>query len=215
MHLIRTAEHPGPGPIWAIGGPRLLDAAGVRLVEALTLALLEADCRLAVGCATGADAAVLQAAEQAGRAARLAVYSAFGPVPACTGAAAALAPGTCRWSAPAAVALAERAGARVHPWAGGGREVPPAARLARRTKAVAEAATAGALVLLHPRSRGALLLAAESARRGLPVLALPVGCQVDALPPAAPGGSWATAGCCAGIALPGVLRWRGAQAALL
>jgi hypothetical protein len=220
MHLA-SAERPAPAlpaaaaPVWAIGGPRRLNREAIRLAEAAALALLDSGARLAVGCCTGTDAAVLMAAVQAGLADRLLVWSAFGPVPACTGAAAALAPGTCRWSAPAAVALAAADGARVQPWAGGTAEVPLSARLHRRTLAVAGGATGGVLVLLAPRSTGALLLARTAAHR-LPVLALPVGCTAAALPPLAAGGAWGEpARGTAPLALPDARCWCPAQPALL
>ncbi len=93
---------------------------------------------------------------RAGAGERLLVCCAFGPLPQHRASAP---PGTCRWSGVAAVRRAAAAGATVRPWAGGGPEVPLAARLHRRTVAVAASATAGTAVLLHPRSRGALLLA--------------------------------------------------------
>lgn len=201
-----------PVPRWAIGGARRLSAEGVRLAERAALALLEDGARLAVGCCTGTDAAVLHAAAVAEVAERLLVCCAFGRVGECTGAAAALTPGTCRWSAPAAVALAEAAGAEVRAWCGGGARVPLAARLHRRTLAVAAAASAGALVLLPPRSGGTLLLARSVAARGLPVLALPWRCKPAALPALDDTGRWSTAG--AGP-VPGALRWEPAQVALL
>jgi hypothetical protein len=215
MHLIHSTDTPSPVHTWAIGGARKLNTAGVRLAESVALALLDGGARLACGCATGADAAVLHVALQAQMASRLSVWTAFGPASTGPGGAAALTPGTWRWSAPAAVALAGQAGAQVHPWAGGGAEVPLQARLARRTRAVAGAATKGAVVLLHPRSAGALLLAREAARRGLPVLALPIGCDPEALPALDGSGAWEPACWCRGVTLPGAVRWRAAQAALL
>jgi len=149
--------------VWALAGPRQLNADGLRLVGATTLALLEGGARLAVGCCTGADAAAVHAAVQVGYAQRLTIWCAFGE---CRRDAPARTPGTCRWSAPAMVACAAAAGAQVRAWAGGGAEVPLAARLARRTRAVAGAATAGALVWLPRQSHGTLLLA-RCALRGV------------------------------------------------
>ena len=96
-------------------------------------------------------------------------------------------------------------------WAGGGAEVPLAARLARRTRAVAGAATAGALVWLPRQSQGTLLLARCAVAR-VPVLALPLGCGGEQLPPLDGTGHWAPA---TQTLLPGAWRWRAAQAALL
>lgn len=191
MHPATAIDRPAPAPVWAIGGPRRLDAAGARRAAAAARELLDHGAALVCGCATGADAAVIRAAA-CRDAARLRVLSAFGPVSAAPSAAAA-APGAWSGSAVRAVRLAGEAGAAVAPWAGGGPALPLAARLSRRTGAVAAAATAGALVLLHPRSRGALLLARSVARRGLPVVALPVGCAAADLPALDGTGPWAPA----------------------
>ena len=102
MHIIKSTQEPRPAGTWAIGGPRQLDPAGVRITEAATLALLAAGQRLSVGCCTGADATAITAAVQARAAEQLLIWSAFGPVSRTTNQATA---GTCRWSAPGAVAL--------------------------------------------------------------------------------------------------------------
>ena len=117
----------------------------------------------------------------AGRAAQLRVLCAFGPVLVSRGLASAQ--GTCTASAPLAVARAGAAGARVSPWAGGPAAVPLAGRLAQRTKAVAQLATAGAcIVVQHGLGPGSLLLAQSVAARGLPVFVLPAALSGASLP---------------------------------
>ncbi|MBK1733644.1 hypothetical protein CKO41_18150 [Thiococcus pfennigii] len=72
--------------------------------------------------------------------------------------------------------------------------MPLAARLAGRTRAVARACTAGAVVMLAtPASRGSLLLARSVAARGLPVVAVCWGFPAAALPPAG-AGAWSPLG---------------------
>lgn len=177
------------GQTWAIGGARRLSQAEQRAAAIAARLLLAAGAELVVGCCRGADEAVLRAAVAASAAERVRVLCAFGELPAPPRPAAA-APGTCAHSAVCAVALAAAAGARVQPWAGGGAGVPLAARLSRRTRAVAAAATAGALVLLRRDSAGSLLLARAVAERGLPVLVLPVGPPWQMRPDLGSGG-WA------------------------
>lgn len=67
-------------PIIAIGGSRRLSPAGQDLAHLVTQRLLQGGLSLVVGCATGADAAVIAAALAAKAGPRLGVLSAFGPV---------------------------------------------------------------------------------------------------------------------------------------
>lgn len=165
-------------PLWAFGGSRSLGPEASALASAAAAALLQGGAGLVVGCCKGADASALSAAVGAGLANRVSVLGAFGPL----GPAGRWPAGACPASAVASVRAAVRAGAAYRPWAGGSPSVPLSARLSGRTRAVAAAASAGALVVLAPGSRGALILARAVARRGLPVLALPVcGAQLPAL----------------------------------
>ncbi|MBK1633554.1 hypothetical protein CKO31_22970 [Thiohalocapsa halophila] len=175
-------------PVWAFGGPRRIGPAEARLAARAARLLLDRGAEVVCGCATGADAAFMAAASDID-AERLQVCTAFGPVRATPGVAPA-APGACGHSAVRAVQLAAAAGAVVQPWAGGGPALPLAARLARRTRVVARASTAGAVVWLRPRSRGSLLLARAIAARGLEVVAVPLGCLPADLPPLDGAGSW-------------------------
>jgi hypothetical protein len=158
-------------PLWAFGGSRSLGPEASALASQAAAVLLQGGAGLVVGCCKGADASALSAAVAAGLAHRVSVLGAFGPL----GPAGRAPAGACPASAVASVRAAVRAGAAFQPWAGGPGSVPLSARLSGRTRAVAAAASAGALVVLAPGSRGALILARAVARRGLPVVALPVG----------------------------------------
>jgi len=184
---------PSSPPVWAFGGSRSLSAEASALATSAARDLLRSECRLVVGCCTGADASALSAAVGLKLAERVSVFAAFGalgPVGHCP-------LGTCAVSAVVAVRAAVRAGATFQPWAGGSASVALSARLSARTLAVARACTAGAVVFLSPASRGALILARAVAHRGLPVIAFPLlgaklpvlasGCQWS---PAASTGFW-------------------------
>lgn len=166
-------------PVWAFGGSRILSADASAVSGRAALALLASGADLVMGCCKGADACALSAAVDAGLAGRVSVLSAFGVLDG-----AAHPPGACAWSAVGEVRRAVAAGASIRPWAGGGALVPLRARLAARTRAVARAGTAGALVVLAPGSRGAVLLANAVADRGLPVVLIPVsGASLSSLFP--------------------------------
>ena len=174
---------PSVAQVWAFGGSRVLGSESSRLASAAASALLARGCRLAVGCCTGADACALAASVALGLAFRVDVLGAFGSLDP----AGRWPLGACPSSAVGAVRRAVSSGASFRAWSGGGVSVPLSARLAARTRAVARAANAGAVVVLAPGSKGALLLARAVARRGLPVVALPVaGAALPAL-----GGRWA------------------------
>jgi hypothetical protein len=167
-------------PVWAFGGSRKLSTQAGLAASVAASALLRTGAHLVTGCCTGADAAAITAATKTGLASRVTVLGAFGELgPANTWPA-----GACPVSAVNAVRAGVQAGAQFKPWAGGSQAYALSSRLSRRTRAVAQAATAGALVVLAPGSRGALLLARTVAQRGLPVLALPVnGAQLPQLVP--------------------------------
>lgn len=174
-------------PVWGFGGSRLLSAEAAYLASAAAAALLRSGVSVVTGCCTGADACALSAACNAGLAERVSVLSAFGELPGsgCWPA------GACHTSAVASVRRAVSAGATYRPWAGGSASVALAARLSGRTLAVSRACTAGAVVILAPGSRGALILARAVTRRGLPLVALPV--QGAKLPELAAGCQWVPA----------------------
>lgn len=160
----------------ALAGPRRLPSSSARQVRRATAALRRAGCRLVVGCAVGADAAVLEAAGAG--AVDVRVLAAWGPEG-----------GACASSAERAVRAHAAAGGEVRWWTGGGPEVLLQARLARRTEAVV--ASADALVVwLRSGSRGSLRAAECAARRGLSVVAFPVDGPLPMLGP----GRWVRAG---------------------
>jgi hypothetical protein len=167
----------------AIAGSRSLCGAGCALVARVSGALVRSGRSLAVGCATGADAAVLSAGLPPSA---VACFAAFGGPAGFAGA--------WRGSAVAAVAAHAAAGGAVSWLAGGPLSVALPARLAARTSAVVSAASAGLVVFFaSPSSRGSFLAASLAASRSLPVLSFPVGFPGAALPSLG-AGSWVPVG---------------------
>lgn len=180
-----------PRRVWAVAGPRDLSGAEADRFRAAVRALAARGGQVVVGCATGADALALQVCRP------VRVLAAWGPD----------ATGACRWSAVGPVQLAAAAGVPVTWWAGGGPAQPLPARLRGRTHAVVSAADAGLLVALRPGSRGSLLAARHAVRRGLQVVACPLG---DSLPLLGPG-AWEWV---AGAPWGQAWRWQPGQKAL-
>jgi hypothetical protein len=176
----------------ALAGSRALPASGAALVARVSGALVRSGRSLVVGCAVGADAAVLASGLPVGS---VRVLSAFGPggrgaVPAV--------------SAVGPVLAHAQAGGAVSWWVGGPVAVPFASRLRSRTCAVALAGSAGLVVFFSsPASRGSLLAASLAASRSLPVLAFPLGFPGSSLPllgagswvPCSRSGVWSSAWC--------------------
>jgi predicted Rossmann fold nucleotide-binding protein DprA/Smf involved in DNA uptake len=176
------------GGVVAVAGSRSLPPGGAPLVVSVACSLVAAGASLVVGCAVGADAAVVAAVPLAS----LQVLAAFGPGGA----------GAWAGSAVSAVRAFAAAGGAVVWWAGGGPAVPLRARLATRTRAVVAEASAGLVVFFaSPVSRGSVLAAQLAAARGLPVVAFPLGFAPAPLPllgcgswvPAGGSGGWAGA----------------------
>jgi hypothetical protein len=168
------------GGVVAVAGSRSLPPGGAPLVAGVTRSLVAAGASLVVGCAVGADAAVVAAVPPAA----LRVLAAFGPGGA----------GAWAGSAVSAVRAFAAAGGAVVWWAGGGPAVPLRARLAARTRAVVAEASAGFVVFFgSPMSRGAALATRCAVARGLPVLAFPLGFAPAQLPLLGYG-SWVPAG---------------------
>jgi len=166
----------GPGTI-AWGGSRIMSAPDQLRVAEVADALRTAGHPLAVGCATGADSAPLLTGAGA---ADIQVFAAFGPQ--------GLGRGT--WSNPALVNIHAAYGGQVHWWAGGGACMPIHVRLSDRTKAVARACTAGAILWhWYGLGRGTALLGAAVAARGLPVMSITFACGPD-WPPSLGAGNW-------------------------
>lgn len=169
-------------PLLAVGGSRRLSPAGRDLTTWVAERLLSGGAALAVGCSTGADAAVMRLAVRLGRAPQLRVFTAFGPVVGSRSSFAVAGAGSC--SDPGAVAGAAAAGARVKAWAGGGLGLSLPVRLANRTRAVAQAAThGGVLVCEGGVGVGSLLLVRSLATRGLPIWVHTVSAPWGSPPP--------------------------------
>jgi len=147
----------------SFGGSRGLSplsssAAALRAVVGLWVA---GGSRVQVGCATGADALVVQACLAAGVASQLSVFAAFDQ----------FGEGSCSVSAVAVVAAAAAAGARVSYLAGGSLAIPLVARLARRSQAALVGSQALVLFLASPVSPGSLSTAAAAVAQGIGVFA--------------------------------------------
>jgi hypothetical protein len=189
----------------AFSGSRVFPDAAAPVVANLVRAALRQDLDLAVGCAVGADRAVIDAAlaafvrPAAPPAARLHVFSAFGPAGL----------GAWRGSAVSSVQAADQMGARVAWWAGGEEQIDLRQRLACRSRAMVAALACRpdpVLVVLlanlpPPGARygsGSWLTLRLALARGIRAFAVPVGAFAAACPAALPaplprGGAWVPA----------------------
>ncbi len=133
-------------------GSRELDGKHQALVGQVVEAFTGRGWNLAVGCATGADAAALQAVVAGGAAARCTIFTAF----------AAGGSGSCRYSNLSGVRMAAEAGSMVHWLAGGGLAAPLAERLRQRATALVRFVGSGeqrsglVAFLSRPNSYGSL-----------------------------------------------------------
>ncbi len=201
----------GPGPV-AVAGSRSLPVGGAGVVAGVVQSLLVSGRSVVVGCASGADEAVVSAVLAAGESGRLRIFAAFGPISPPWKAARYSAPGAFRTSAVSAVASATLAGVSVVWWAGGGSNVSLCARLAARTRVVVSAASGGLVVFFSsPGSRGSLLAARSAVGRGLPVVAFPLGFPAAQLP-ALGAGVWSLVSGASASASAWV--WQSSQAGL-
>lgn len=183
----------------AVAGSRSLPPSAFPLVARVASALVRSGRSLAVGCASGADLAVLSSGVPVSA---VRCFAAFGPGGV----------GAWRCSAVSAVLAFAAAGGSVSWWAGGGPAVALVPRLAARTSACVSAASAGLVCFFaSTSSRGSLLAASLAVGRGLPVLAFPVGFPGSSLPPLG-AGSWLPVGG-SGV-WASAWRWVPAQAAL-
>jgi len=186
--------------VFAVAGSRSLSPEGLALVGPVCRALVASGNSLAVGCATGADAAVLAAGLPMSAVHCLA---AFGPGPGFAGA--------WRGSAAPVVGGFAASGGRVSWLAGGPLSVPLRVRLTSRTSAVVAAASSGLVVFFgSPSSRGSALAARLAVRRGLPVWAFACGFPASQLP-ALGSGAWVLV---SPGPLSGSVLWSSAQCSL-
>jgi hypothetical protein len=164
----------------ALAGSRALPLGGASVVGYVVQSLRSSGCSLVVGCCTGADEVVLRTVPPAS----IQVMCAFGPG----------GRGSCQRSAVSAIDNHFQSYGSVTWWAGGGPLVPLRVRLARRTKAVVSAATAGLVVFpTSPSARGSWLAARLAVGRGLPVVVFPLFFSPSLLPPLG-NGKWVRAG---------------------
>jgi len=152
------------------GGSRECGDRG--LVESVVAFFLRRGWSVSVGCAVGADEAVIEAVLGAGAARRLSVFSAFGP----------WGLGSWRGSAVEAVSRAGWEGARVKYWAGGDWFVPLRAALARRSVALAESGLSLFVAFPGSYSRGTWVAVRAAVAAGVQVVVFPLPGLVFPLP---------------------------------
>ena len=174
------------GAAVAFGGSRSLPPAFSGLVASVVSAVLASGASVRVGCAVGADAAVLSSAVASGPPSAVSVFAFFGPG------------GVGAWSGSAvsAVLAAAAAGAPVSWWAGGSPSsgVPFRARLAVRSRVCVSGSFAAAFFLASPSSPGSLGAAAAAVRSGAFVFAFACGFSGPPVPLfGVPAGSWVPA----------------------
>ena len=156
----------------AVGGSRVLSAEGAALAVSVGRLLALRGRALRVGCALGADSAVLAGfLSEGGSFGR--VFAVSGPV-----------------ELPRVARAVAASGFPVAWWAGGGASVPVSLRLAVRSRVCVSSASAALFVLGSPVSRGSLGAARFAVSVGVPVWVSPVGFSVSALPSLSAGGAW-------------------------
>ena len=179
-----------------LGGSRSL--ASPALVAPVVRAILASGQQIHVGCARGADQAVIQSALSIpGGHSSLFVFAAFGPGGA----------GAWSGSAVSSVQAAARAGASVSWLAGGSLAVPLVARLMRRSRAALHGCSASVFFLASPSSPGSLAVAGHAVAAGQPVFAF---CPFIPSAPRGCAGRWVAASF---LGFP-CWQWLPAQAAL-
>jgi hypothetical protein len=173
------------GGVVAVVGSRSLPSGGVALVSHVSCALSRTGHTLAVGCAHGADAAVLNCVIQNKiSASSVQCFSAFGQDRS----------GSCGVSAVAMVSAFSGLGGSVSWWAGGGSSVPVRGRLAVRARAVVSSASVSVVAFFSSASSIGTFKACQfGASRGLSVVAFPLGFSGSSLPSLG-SGSWVVVG---------------------
>ena len=162
-----------------LGGSRSL--ASPALVAPVVRAILASGQQIHVGCARGADQAVIQSALSVPQGhSSLFVFAAFGPGGA----------GAWSGSAVCSVFMAACAGASVRWLAGGSLAVPLVARLMRRSRAALHGCSASVFFLASPGSPGSLAVAGHAVAAGQPVFAF---CPFIPSAPRGCAGRWVAA----------------------
>ena len=173
------------GGVVAVVGSRSLPSGGVALVSRVACALSRTGHTLAVGCAFGADAAVLNCVIQDQiPVSSVQCFSAFGQDRS----------GSCAVSAVAMVSSFAALGGSVSWWAGGGALVPVRGRLVVRARAVVSSASVSVVAFFSSVSSVGTFKACQyGASRGLSVVAFPLGFSGSSLPLLG-SGSWIPVG---------------------
>jgi len=181
----------------AICGSRSLPSSASALVTQVTQSLLSANRSISVGCATGADQAVIYACIAHGPLFSLSIYAIGGQCG--SGFAGSV-------SALNTVNQAASSGASVHWWSGGNQSVPVRQRLVSRSLACAGSAQSLVGFVTLPPSQtwsgsglwrscgsGTWSTVAAANARGIPVVVFPVGAWFP-LPHLPVPGTWVVAG---------------------
>ncbi len=172
----------------SFGGSRVLSRSFFPLVSQVVAACLLRGFAVRVGCARGADAAVVSAVLACSAAARLSVF--------------------CAGSPRSGVRAASAAGARVVSWAGGCSSLPAVARLAIRSRRCVAGSSVAVFFLASASSAGSLGAAAAAAAAGCQVFAFSCGFVVAPVSLRGCSGSWVSA------SLAGSPCWRWQPAAV-
>jgi len=161
------------------GGSRNLSDFYDPQVHLVVTSVIQKGCFVNVGCATGADETIIEAALSESPA-HLSVFAQFSFA----------GEGTFMFSAFTAVSLARKARAQVSYLAGGPLSVPLKARLMRRSKAALKGCDASVFFISQPYSAGSLKVAAEAVKQNIPVYVLPLGFDGQPVPLHGVPGSW-------------------------
>ena len=161
------------------GGSRNLSDFYDPQVHQVVRKVMQNGCFVNVGCATGADETIIEAA-LAESPAHLSVFAQFS----FSG------EGSFMFSAFTTVYLARKSGAQVVHLAGGPLSIPLKARLMRRSKAALKGCNASVFFISEPYSPGSLKVAAEAVMQNLPVYVLPLGFDGQPLPLKGCSGGW-------------------------
>ncbi len=154
----------------SFGGSRVLTRAFFPLVSRVVAACLLRGFSVRVGCARGADAAVVSAVLAASAAPRLSVF--------------------CAGSPRAGALAASAAGARVVAWAGGCSSLPAVARLAIRSRRCVAGSSVAVFFLASANSAGSLGAAAAAVAAGARVFAFSCGFETAPVSLRGCSGAW-------------------------
>jgi hypothetical protein len=161
------------------GGSRSLSASYFPLVAEVVSVPMQLGCYVNVGCAVGADEAVIEAALgcDPSRLSVFAQFSAFGE-------------GSFSGSAYVPVVAAKKEGAQVSFLSGGPLSLPLKARLMRRSKVALSGCAGSVFFLSKPFSPGSLKVAAEAVKKNQIVYVIPCGFSGAPAPLRSVSGSW-------------------------